>query len=43
MTQLKAALKEYFVLYNQKRPHSSLDGGMPAEVYFAAETDQEAA
>jgi len=43
MTQLKAGLKEYFEFYNHKRPHSSLDGSTPAEVYFAAETDQEAA
>jgi len=43
MTQLKAGLKEYFEFYNHKRPHFSLDGSTPAEVYFAAETDQEAA
>ena len=43
MKQLKAGLKEYFEFYNHKRPHSSLDGSTPAEVYFAAEKDKEAA
>ena len=42
MIQLKAGLKEYFEFYNHKRPHSSLDGCTPAEV-FAAEKDKEAA
>jgi putative transposase len=43
MKQLKAGLKEYFEFYNYKRPHSSLDGSTPAEVYFTAEKDKEAA
>lgn len=43
MKQLKAGLKEYVEFYNHKRPHSSLDGSTPAEVYVAAEKDKEAA
>ena len=43
MKRLKAGLKEYFEFYNHKRPYSSLDGSTPAEVYFAAAIDKEAA
>ena len=43
MKRLKAGLKEYFEFYNHKRPHPSLDGSTPAEVYFAAEKDKDAA
>ncbi len=43
MKRLKAGLKEYFEFYNYKRPHSSLDGSTPAEFYFAAEKDKDAA
>ncbi len=34
MAELKAGLKAYFEFYNHRRPHSSLDGKTPAEVYF---------
>ncbi|OGS67980.1 MAG: hypothetical protein A2522_06865 [Gallionellales bacterium RIFOXYD12_FULL_53_10] len=30
----KRGLKEYFRLYNQERPHSSLDDKTPDEFYF---------
>jgi putative transposase len=29
-----AGLKTYFAFYNHERPHSSLGGATPAEVYF---------
>jgi len=32
---LTAGLGDYFPLYNEERPHQSLDYRMPAEVYFA--------
>lgn len=30
----KAGLEKYFQLYNSRRPHSSLDGKTPDQVYF---------
>jgi putative transposase len=32
---LEVGLADYFALYNDERPHQSLDYGTPAEVYFA--------
>ena len=32
---LFSGLERYFTLYNQERPHQSLDYRTPAEVYFA--------
>lgn len=34
ITDAKQNLKQYFVLYNNRRPHQSLDYQTPAEVYF---------
>lgn len=31
----RAALAKYFTFYNQRRPHSSLDGATPDQFYFA--------
>lgn len=43
MAELKAGLKAYFEFYNHRRPHSSLDGMTPAEVYFQGRGATEAA
>jgi putative transposase len=43
MKQLKAGLKEYFEFYKHQRLQSSPDGCTPAEAYFAAGKDKEAA
>ena len=43
LAELKAGLKRYFYFYNHIRPHSSLDGRTPAEVYQEDKTDQAAA
>jgi len=43
MAELKAGLKGYFEFYNHRRPHSSLDGMTPAEVYFQGRSSIEAA
>ena len=32
---LAEGLERYFILYNQERPHQSLNYRTPAEVYFA--------
>jgi putative transposase len=33
--QLHAGLRDYFIFYNHHRPHQSLDGRSPADVYLA--------
>ena len=38
--QLRAGLHDFFIKYNTKRPHQSLDYKTPAEIYFAAPPDQ---
>ncbi len=43
MAGLKAGLKRYFERYNHSRPHSSLDGQTPAEVYHSAPSNEQAA
>lgn len=34
IAQAKQGLERYFTFYNQRRPHSSLDGQTPDQVYF---------
>ncbi|MDD1650604.1 MAG: integrase core domain-containing protein, partial [Methylococcaceae bacterium] len=34
VAQAKQGLERYFRFYNQRRPHSSLDGPTPDQVYF---------
>ena len=34
VAQARAGLERYFRFYNQRRPHSSLDGQTPDSVYF---------
>jgi putative transposase len=34
MTEARTGLKGYFVRYNEKRPHQSLDNRTPDEVYY---------
>jgi putative transposase len=34
VSDAKRGLEKYFTLYNQNRPHSSLDGQTPDEFYF---------
>ena len=41
--QLTAGLREFFDDYNNERPHSSLDGKTPAQIYFGAATLRQAA
>jgi len=36
--ETKAGLTSYFTFYNQTRPHQSLDGKTPDEVYFGNPT-----
>ena len=43
MAELKAGLKAYFEFYNHRRPHSSLDGMTPAEVYLQGRSAADAA
>ncbi len=40
VVELKAALKKYFYFYNHVRPHSSLGGKTPAEVYLGLKNDK---
>jgi len=35
VSEVKTGLKRYFNFYNSKRPHSSLDGKTPDQVYFS--------
>lgn len=43
VTQAKQGLERYFRFYNQRRPHSSLDGKTPDQVYFDSLSPQLAA
>lgn len=43
VTQARLGLERYFRFYNQRRPHSSLDGKTPDQVYFASLSPQRAA
>ena len=43
VAQAKHALERYFSFYNQCRPHSSLDGKTPDQVYFHSLSLQQAA
>ncbi len=36
VTEDRQGLQRYFAFYNQRRPHSFLDGRTPDMVYFAA-------
>jgi putative transposase len=35
VSEAKAGLQRYLTFYNQRRPHSSLDGQTPEDVYFS--------
>jgi len=35
VSEVKTGLNRYFNFYNNKRPHSSLDGKTPDQVYFS--------
>jgi len=37
---LVVSLRRYFQMYNTERPHASLNGATPAEVYFGCKTGQ---
>ena len=41
--ELLSGLKEYFEFYNFKRPHQSLVGKTPAEIYWGREVARKAA
>ena len=41
--QLTAGLREFFDDYNNQRPHSSLGGKTPADVYFGVAAYRQAA
>jgi len=43
VAQAKHGLERYFQFYNQRRPHSSLDGKTPDQVYFHSLPVQQAA
>lgn len=43
VTQARQSLARYFTFYNQRRPHSSLDGKTPDSVYFNLPPDSRAA
>jgi putative transposase len=43
VSQARQALERYFRFYNERRPHSSLDGKTPDQVYFKALPSQAAA
>jgi putative transposase len=43
VTQARQGLERYFRFYNQRRPHSSLDGKTPDQVYFDSLSPQLAA
>ena len=36
VTEARHGLERYFQFYNQRRPHSSLDGQTPDAVYFSS-------
>ena len=42
-TAVRTGLKRYFNFYNSRRPHSSLDGRTPDQVYFSMLSQTEAA
>jgi putative transposase len=41
LTEARRGLTAYFVMYNTRRPHQSLDYRTPDAVYFAARAAQE--
>ena len=41
--ELVSGLKEYFEFYNFERPHQSLVGKTPAEIYWGREVAKKAA
>ena len=41
--ELLSGLKEYFKFYNFERPHKSLVGKTPAEIYWGTEVARKAA
>jgi putative transposase len=43
VTQARQGLERYFRFYNERRPHSSLDGKTPDQVYFDSLSPQLAA
>ena len=43
VAEARQGLQRYFSYYNQRRPHSSLDGRTPDMVYFAALPQPQAA
>ncbi len=43
VSQAREGLQRYFRFYNERRPHSSLDGKTPDSVYFDSLPLQEAA
>jgi putative transposase len=43
VAQARQGLERYFTFYNQRRPHSSLDGKTPDQVYFNSLSLQQAA
>ena len=43
VTQARQGLERYFRFYNERRPHSSLDGKTPDQVYFDSLSPQRAA
>lgn len=43
VSQARQSLQKYFTFYNERRPHSSLDGKTPDAVYFSSLSIQKAA
>ena len=43
VSQARQGLQRYFKFYNERRPHSSLDGKTPDSVYFDSLPIQQAA
>ncbi|QJD30799.1 transposase [Methylococcus geothermalis] len=43
VSQARQGLQSYFKFYNERRPHSSLDGKTPDSVYFNSLPLQKAA
>ena len=41
--ELLSGFKEYFKFYNFERPHQSLVGNTPAEIYWGSEVARKAA